>query len=120
MDIDAFQKKLRNFAKERDWEQFHTPKNLVMALTGEAGELTEIFQWMSEKQSFEVMKDDKLKVDLMDEMADVMIYLMRLADILGVDLEKACEIKFKKNVEKYPVHLAKGSAKKYTEYEVAD
>lgn len=120
MDIKKLQTILREFAAERDWEKFHTPKNLVMALTGEAGELTEIFQWVSEEESFHVFDDIKIKTELMDEMADVQIYLLRLADILGVDIEKACYKKIEKNKKKYPAHLVKGSAKKYTEYENRD
>ena len=77
MDIEKIQQVLRNFAKERDWEQFHSPKNLVMALTGEAGELTELFQWVSEKDSFNLMDDPKIKTELLDEMSDIQFYLMR-------------------------------------------
>ena len=106
---------LRQFAREREWEQFHTPKNLVMALAGEAGELTELFQWLTPDQSLNIMQDVPKAEAVRDELADIFGYCLRLADILGVDLEAAFMAKMAKNASKYPVHLAKGSAAKYTE-----
>lgn len=94
--------KLREFAAERDWEQFHTPKNLVMALSVEAAELTEIFQWLTPEQSASVMTDPALATAVRDEIADVLAYLLRLADILGVDVEEALTQKIAKNAVKYP------------------
>ena len=117
LDITRLQEHLVQFAKDRDWEKFHTPKNLAMALAGEAGELLEIFQWLSTDQSKQVMSDPKEAVKVRDELADVVIYAVRLAGILGIDVERAIFEKMSKNASKYPVHLAKGNAKKYTEFE---
>ncbi len=115
MDINEIQSVLEKFAVDRDWNQFHSPKNLAMALTGEAGELLEIFQWMTEEQSKNLSDKDKQKVT--EELADVMIYLLRLADKTDIDIEKAIGFKIDMNASKYPVEKVKGSAKKYTEYE---
>ncbi|WP_431870747.1 nucleotide pyrophosphohydrolase [Nocardiopsis eucommiae] len=117
MPITSLQSALAAFAHQRDWEQFHNPKNLVMALAGEAGELTAEFQWLSAEQSQAVM-DDPLKAEAVrQEMADVFAYLLRLADVLGVDLEQALEDKIALNAEKYPVEKAYGTAAKYTDLE---
>jgi len=110
MDIEALQQRLAAFAAERDWEQFHSPKNLVMALAGEAGELVEVFQWLTETESANL--DAAQKEAAAHELADVLIYLVRLADRLDVDLDLAVSEKLRINAEKYPVALAKGSAKK--------
>jgi NTP pyrophosphatase (non-canonical NTP hydrolase) len=115
MSIDVLQAKLRDFAGKRDWEQFHTPKNLVMALAGEVGELAAIFQWLSPDESADATADRTRAERVRDEMADVFAYLLRLADVLGVDLEGALEAKITKNARKYPVELARGSARKYTD-----
>ncbi|MES2352783.1 MAG: nucleotide pyrophosphohydrolase [Pseudomonadota bacterium] len=93
---------LIDFAKARDWEQFHSPKNLAMALSAEVGELVEIFQWLTEEQSKAVMADKAREVHVKDELADVMMYLARLASILGVDLDDAVRAKIVKNSIKYP------------------
>lgn len=99
------------FASERDWGQFHTPKNLAMALTGEVGELVEIFQWLTAEESAGVMASPRAQ-DVRDELADVLIYLVRLADVLDVDLIGAGFEKLQKNALKYPVEEVKGSAQK--------
>ncbi len=106
-------KKLSLFAKERDWEQFHSPKNLSMALAVETGEIMEHFQWLTEKQSRNL--DQKTLEKVKDEIADTQIYLARLADQLGIDPITAANEKLIKNANKYPVEKAKGSAKKYTD-----
>ena len=106
-------KKLRNFADERDWEQFHSPKNLSMALVVEAGEILECFQWLTEEQSRKLSSDTLKKVK--EEIGDVQIYLARLADQLGFSPLEAAEEKLKQNQKKYPVEKTKGKAKKYTE-----
>ena len=103
---------LRQFAAERDWEQFHTPKNLVMALVGEVGELVEHFQWLTPEESAEVMKDDSRAGLVAEELADVFIYLTRLADILGVDLLDAACNKLEANARRYPADRVRGSADK--------
>lgn len=116
MNIIELQDRLQRFTDERDWEQFHTPKNLIMALCGEVGELTEIFQWLTEEESQAIVKDVKKMEQVEEEIADIQVYVLRLAHKLGVDIERAIEKKMRKNTEKYPVHLARGNAKKYTEY----
>ena len=110
MDIDALQQRLAEFAAERDWEQFHSPKNLAMALAAEAGELVEVFQWLTETESANL--DAAQKQAAAHELADVLIYLVRLADRLEVDLDIAVTDKIRINAGKYPVALAKGSAAK--------
>jgi NTP pyrophosphatase (non-canonical NTP hydrolase) len=110
MDIDALQKRLAEFAAERDWEKFHSPKNLAMALAAEAGELVEEFQWLTETESANL--DAAQKQAVAYELADVMIYLVRLADQLDVDLDVVVPEKIRINAEKYPVALAKGNATK--------
>ena len=115
MTIADLQGQLRGFVAERDWEQFHSPKNLVMALTAEAGELTEIFQWLTPDQSMDVMSDPAVAAHVADELADVLAYLLRLADVLQVDLAEALRSKIMKNAVKYPVELSRGSAAKYSD-----
>ncbi len=110
MSIEDLQAKLRDFTSERDWEPFHTPKNLVMALAGEVGELTEVFQWLSPEESARIMSHESESGHVRDEMADVLAYLLRLADVLGVDLEAALDAKIVKNARKYPVSTARGKA----------
>ena len=113
MNIDKIKSELRKFAKERDWEQFHSPKNLAMALSGEVGELSEIFQWLTEEQSSkENISDEDLEV-VREEVADILLYIIRLSDKLDIDLEQAVLDKLKINKEKYPVELSKGNAIKY-------
>lgn len=104
---------IRRFAKERDWDQFHTPKNLAMALSVEASEVVEIFQWLSAKQSARLSARER--EHLADELADTFVYLLRLADKAGIDLVEAAFAKLKKNALKYPVAKSRGLAKKYTE-----
>lgn len=109
MDIKEIQDKLAKFAEERDWDQFHSPKNLVMALTSEVGELNELFQWLNEKQSNNVDNNE-----IRQEIADIFIYLLRLSDKLDVDIEEAVREKIEINAKKYPIDLAKGNAIKYS------
>ena len=115
MTIASLQLQFRQFVAERDWEQFHNPKNLVMALAGEVGELTEIFQWLTQEESAAAMDDEGRAGQIRDELADVFAYLIRLADVLGVDLERAFTDKMIKNAHKYPVETAKSSAAKHTD-----
>lgn len=109
------QEAVSEFARERDWDQFHSPKNLVMALTVEAAELQECFQWLSEEQSKTL--DERQLAAVAEEIADVQLYLVQLAGKLGIDIESACRAKISRNAEKYPADLARGSAEKYTRYE---
>ncbi len=115
LDIGKVKAYLRNFARERDWEKFHTPKNLVMALSGEVGELTELFQWLTPEESARVMEDPGMAEAIRQELADVMIYVIRLLDTLGIDVEQALWRKLKANAERYPVDEVKGKARKYPE-----
>jgi len=114
-DLSKLQKELLEFARLRDWEQFHAPKNLVMALSVEASELLEHFQWLSEAQSTQLAAEKKHAVSL--EMADIFIYLLRLATELEVDILAAVDEKIKINNEKYPADKVRGSSKKYNEYD---
>jgi dCTP diphosphatase len=107
--IADIQQRLREFADERDWEQFHTPKNLAMALAGEAGELLEIFQWLTPDESAEVMRSERA-ADLEDEIADVLIYALRLADILGVDVVETVLDKIERNEHRFPTAEVRGRA----------
>ncbi len=113
-DLNEIKEKLREFAMARDWDQFHSPKNLSMALAGEVGELLELFQWLTEEQSNNLSREQRVAVE--EEVADVFLYLLRLADKLGVDLLSAANNKIIINEQKYPVDKVKGSSKKYTEY----
>jgi NTP pyrophosphatase (non-canonical NTP hydrolase) len=111
--LTALRDALRQFAAERDWDQFHSPKNLASALAVEAAELLERFQWLTEDQSRRLPPDELAKVR--EEMADVLNYLVRLADKLDVDLLEAARDKIAINATKYPVEKARGSVKKYSE-----
>jgi NTP pyrophosphatase (non-canonical NTP hydrolase) len=104
---------LRQFAEERDWDQFHSPKNLASALAVEAAELLERFQWLTEDQSRKLAPEELARVR--EEMADVLNYLVRLADKLDVNLLDAARDKIKVNAVKYPVEKARGSARKYSD-----
>ena len=103
MDITAIQATLRKFAQDRDWEQYHTPKNLSMALAVEAAELVEIFQWMTIEEAISVKESRDHRQRIGEEVADIVNYVLRLTDVMGIDLEKAVLDKIVKNAEKYPV-----------------
>jgi dCTP diphosphatase len=116
-NLDEISNYLTNFAKERNWEQFHTPKNLACALSVEASELLEIFQWktaLEENNLFDKKNPERKKIE--DEISDVVTYAIRLCDVLDINLEKVMKRKFKENEEKYPADQVKGSARKYDEY----
>jgi NTP pyrophosphatase (non-canonical NTP hydrolase) len=110
--LEVLRDELRAFAADREWNQFHSPKNLAIAMSVEAAEILEHFQWLTEAQSKDLTPETSEKVRL--ELADVLLYLVRLADQLNVDLATAARDKLVINAEKYPVHRARGSAKKYT------
>ncbi|WOD06681.1 nucleotide pyrophosphohydrolase [Marinomonas sp. GJ51-6] len=114
-DLDIIQQRMREFAETRDWDQFHSPKNLSMALSVEASELLECFQWLTEEESSSLNEDQLAAV--IDEIADVQLYLVRLADKVGINIQDAVEQKMKKNEMKYPADKVRGSAKKYNKYE---
>lgn len=113
VDVGGLARALREFADERDWLGFHTPKNLAMALTGEVGELVEIFQWLTPEQSAGVGTDPATARHVREELADVLIYLVRLADVLGVDFDQAVRAKLEVNARKYPADQVRGSSRKH-------
>jgi NTP pyrophosphatase (non-canonical NTP hydrolase) len=112
-ELDGLREQLRTFAAARDWGQFHSPKNLAIALSVEAGELLEHFQWLTQAQSREL--PPKALAAVRDEIADVLLYLVRLSDELGIDLIAAAERKLVDNDRKYPVDKARGKSTKYTD-----
>jgi NTP pyrophosphatase (non-canonical NTP hydrolase) len=112
--LDQLNARLLAFARERDWEQFHSPKNLAMALAGEAGELLEHFQWLTEQQSAELSAEKKRQVA--HELADILNYLVRLAERLDIDLLAAADEKIAINAARYPVDKVRGDARRASEY----
>lgn len=112
-EIQDLTSALRDFAREREWDVFHSPKNLAMALNVEAGELLEHFQWLTEDQSKALPPE--VKAQVAEEIADVFLYLLQLSDKLGLDVVEAAKGKLLKNASKYPVQKARGNSKKYTE-----
>ena len=111
-EIESLRNQLRTFAADRDWDQFHSPKNLASALAVEAAELLENFQWLTEAESQQLPPEALAAVRA--EVADVLLYLIRISDKLGIDLIAAANAKIILNAEKYPVDKARGSSKKYT------
>ena len=116
--LEQIKIRLREFTAERDWDQFHSPKNLAMALIVEAAELVEHFQWLTEEQS-QTLSPNKL-AEVGQEIADIQIYLIRIADKLGVDMEKAVNARIELNEKKLPADKVRGKAGKYAEYETYD
>jgi len=114
-NIAELTERVRAFARERDWEQFHTPKNLAMALAGEVGELLAELQWLTAEQSAQVMDDPELGPRVRAEIGDVTVYLVRLADVLGIDLVEAALDKLAEAGRRYTVEAARGSAAKISE-----
>ena len=112
-ELETLRDQLREFSAARDWDQFHSPKNLAMALSAEAGELLEVFQWLTEEQSRAL--DAKAHAAVSEEIADVLLYLVRLGDQLGIDPIAAAQRKLVDNERKYPRDKSRGNAKKYTE-----
>ena len=113
-EIDDLIQKIHKFADDRNWDQYHSPKNLSMALIAECAELVEHFQWLTEEQSSNVPAETLEAVS--HELADVFVYLLRLSDKLGIDLIEATNRKMDLNEKKYPADKFRGSSKKYTEY----
>jgi len=112
--LEQLRRRLREFVAERDWEQFHSPKNLAMALSVECAELVEVFQWLTEAQSTTLDEARRARVEA--ELADILVYLVRLADRLDVDLLAATGRKLEENARKYPAERVRGKALKYDEY----
>lgn len=115
IDNVALANALRLFARERDWDQFHTPKNLATSIVVESAELVELFQWTRGQKEWTELDDPALRLRVEEELADVLLYLIRFADKAGIDLQEVAERKIALNAKKYPVELSKGSDKKYTE-----
>lgn len=113
--LDELKATVNAFVEARDWTQFHSPKNLAMAMIVEAGEVVEHFQWMTEADSRAL--DAEQKVQVGQELADTFVYLLRIAEVCGIDLIQATQAKIELNAKKYPVEKAKGSNAKYTAYE---
>lgn len=113
-ELTALKARVRDFVAEREWERFHSPKNLAMALIVEAAELVENFQWLTEEQSAQLDAAKRERVE--HEIADVFIYLLSLSDRLGIDLLHAAGNKLELNARKYPVDKARGNALKYDEF----
>jgi dCTP diphosphatase len=112
--LEDLKERIRHFADERDWDQFHTPKNLAMALIVEAAELVEHFQWLTGEESQSLPA--KKKAELEEELADILIYLVRMADKLDIDLHSVALQKLQRNAAKYPADKVRGDSRKYSEY----
>ncbi len=113
--IDELKQLVKAFIKERDWEQFHSPKNIAMSIAIEAGELMEHFQWEALDESLEKVKDPETFTEIKNELADVTSYILDLANVLNIDISEAVREKLKLNAEKYPIEKCKGKHDKYTE-----
>jgi dCTP diphosphatase len=113
-DLAEFRERLRAFVAERDWERFHSPKNLAMALSVEASELVELFQWLTGEESASLDAEQRRRAA--EELADILWFLVRIADRLDIDLLAAAETKFAQNERKYPAERVRGNAKKYSDY----
>jgi NTP pyrophosphatase (non-canonical NTP hydrolase) len=116
LDLKKIYSEIEKFTTDRDWDQFHSIKNLSMALSVESAELLEIFQWLTEEQSNKVKDDPKTKSKIEDELADIFVYLLRIVHKSNIDLESAVLNKLKKNAEKYPIEMSRGNSKKYNEF----
>ena len=115
-EIEELNSEIRAFAEARDWGQFHSVRNLILALVGEVGELAEILQWVPDEKVEEFLSNSNNQSRFEEEFADVLIYILRIASIRGIDIEAALNKKLEVNEEKYPVEKSTGSAKKYTEF----
>lgn len=115
--ISEIKDKIKEFCEARDWDQFHNAKELAIALSIEASELLEIFRWKTPEEVQALFENEKKKEDIEDEMADILYFLVRIAQLYDLDLSEALDRKMEKNERKYPVDKAKGSSKKYNEFE---
>lgn len=113
MNLRPAQVRARRFVEERDWQKYHNPKNLAMALAGEVGELIEIFQWRTEQESREITKSSDLQL-VCEEIADIVIYTLRLADVLEIDLEQVVNAKLSLNEQRYPAQVSRGNTTKHS------
>lgn len=115
MAISDLARRLREFAQERDWEQFHSPKNLAISISVEAAELLEIFQWSRGRDDWDCLREDSIRARSAEELADILLYLIRFADKAGIDLEQAALQKLERNAAKYPAEKFRGSDRRYDE-----
>jgi NTP pyrophosphatase (non-canonical NTP hydrolase) len=115
IDTEKLSEKLRKFSKERDWDQFHTPKNLACSIAVESSELLELFQWSKGQSDWGVISEIEFREKVEKELADILLYVIRFADKANIDLQLACEKKIIENSQKYPVEKFKGSDRKYNE-----
>ena len=111
-DLTDLRDRMRAFTTERDWAQFHDPKSLLLALMGEVGELSELFQWLPAEQAAPLAAEEPLKTRVSEEVADVLIYLVRLADVLDIDLAASAQSKLDRAERRFPVHTVRGAAPK--------
>lgn len=116
-DLTALRRQVRRFAEERGWQKYHNPRSLLLALAGETGELSELFQWLDDGQASAIMEDPEQAERVREEIADVFCYLLRLSDVLDIDLGSALRAKMKLNAERYPIELSRGNAIKYTDFD---
>ena len=115
--LQEIKTRIKQFIKERDWEQYHSPKNLSMSIAIEAAELMEHFQWLTIGESHKLLKDKKKRIEIEDELADIAIYVLDFCNLFGIDIEKSIVRKLNKTARKYPANLVKGKAHKYTYYQ---
>ena len=115
IDNETLALTLKAFAAERDWDQFHTPKNLAMSISVEAAELLELFQWSRGQKGWDEVTDPSLRARIEDELADILLYVIRFADKAGIDLQVIAERKIASNAAKYPPEMFRGSDRKYNE-----
>jgi len=115
ISLKKIKEKIKQFVKERDWEQYHSPKNLSMSVAIEAAELMEHFQWLTTEQSKELLKNKKKRSEIQDELADIAIFIFDFCNIFNINLERIIMVKLRKNRKKYPIKLSKGKSNKYTE-----
>lgn len=115
--LQEIKARIRQFIKERDWEQYHSPKNLSMSIAIESAELMEHFQWLTIEQSKKFLKNRNKREEIEDELADIAIFVLDFCNMFNIDIEKSIVKKLEKTAKKYPVHLVKGKIHKYTYYQ---
>ena len=115
MDLLEWSQKIQDFCQQRDWDPFHSPKNLAIGVVTEASELLEPFRFLTDQESLELLQNEKKRQEISHELADVLFFIIRFADRTGISLEEALRQKMKLNAEKYPIEKAKGRREKYTE-----
>jgi len=114
--FEEIKSKIKKFVRERDWEQYHSPKNLSMSIAIEAAELMEHFQWLTIEESKKLLKNNKKRSEIEDELADITIFILDFCNLFNINIEKSILGKLKKSAKRYPAHIVKGKAHKYTYY----